>query len=67
MQNNPNYNKFVKPEGYTDLGWQITISNETYKKCFEQGHVLKEFDNSNVLSRLSCHSSVINGCGLSKG
>lgn len=68
MQRNPNAGKFVKPEGYKDLGWQVGISNVDFLKCFTAGHMdmrseyaVKEFDNSLFLHRCTdvvriCHT-----------
>jgi len=43
---NPNAKKFVLPSGYRDIGWQLTLNNEDFKKCIKAKHVRKEFDNS---------------------
>lgn len=52
-ERNPNHGKFVKPEGYTDIGWQLTKeSSEPYRNCIAQGHNnyapghWRKFDNS---------------------
>lgn len=43
---NPDYNKFVLPEGHTDLGllWNTPIKEVT--KCNELGHKKTTFNNS---------------------
>lgn len=46
FQRNPNANGFVKPSGYTDLGWQLNSTNENLKICRESNHKTREFDNS---------------------
>jgi hypothetical protein len=38
MERNPDHGKFVKPEGYTDIGWQMNDNVEAYKKCRDLGH-----------------------------
>ena len=58
---NPKHGKFVKPEGYADLGWQVHSGNcPTLKKCHEAGHELAEYDNSYRVMRgtefiYTCH------------
>jgi hypothetical protein len=52
MKYNPNGNTYTKPQGYTDLGWQLHSGNsEEVKKCHDLGHRRKEFDNSLHLHR----------------
>lgn len=52
LQINPNRNQFISPEGYKDLGWQLTFDrSEEFKKCVEAKHERKEFDNSYYLHR----------------
>ena len=47
MERNPNANKFAMPQGYTDLGWQVTSANcEIVAKCREDKHLTKNYDNS---------------------
>lgn len=56
---NPNHGKFVKPEGYTDIGWQMSLErNPEYKACYEKGHFdrtkpihTREYDNSMYMNR----------------
>ena len=65
---NPNYNKFVLPEGYKDIGWQVGIENEYKKKCHESGHTIKEgqireIDNSLFLWRCT---DVVRICDICK-
>jgi len=65
---NPNYNKFVKPDGYKDIGWQVNLDNLDKKKCYESGHNMKdgqitEFDNSLFLWRCT---DVIRLCSVCK-
>jgi hypothetical protein len=46
---NPKYGKWEKPEGYTDLGWQVHAgNNDALAKCKELGHmnIIKSYDNS---------------------
>jgi hypothetical protein len=52
MKTNPNHNTYLKPLGYTDLGWQLYSGNsEEVKKCHDLRHKRKEFDNSLYLNR----------------
>ena len=66
---NPNANKFVPPEGYTDIGWQVDINNVPRKKCYELGHTMrdgqhKEFDNSLVLYRCTDVITICSACKI---
>ena len=65
---NPNANKFILPEGYRDIGWQVNLNNPDKKKCYELGHTMKEgeireFDNS--LFKWRC-TDVIRICDICK-
>lgn len=47
MERNQNHNKFVLPEGYTNLGWQRHSGNcIEIKDALEKGYSIKSFDNS---------------------
>jgi hypothetical protein len=60
MERNPNHGKFVRPDGYIDLGWQLYSGNsQEVKACVDAGHNTKEFDNS--LHRFRC-TDVITIC-----
>lgn len=48
---NPQYNKFKKPDGYVDLGWQIESDNKVIENCCQQNHKIRTFDNSFYLNR----------------
>ena len=62
-QRNPNHGKFQVPPGYKDLGWQITVNNnEDYRKCHEQKHKLREFDNSLYMFRGTEHIYTCDEC-----
>ena len=55
LQRNPNAGKFVLPEGYEDLGWQLHSGHSSWPhimKCHELKHKKREFDNS--LYRYRC-------------
>ena len=60
-QRNPQHGKFIKPEEYRDLGWQIHVGNSKEKKaCHEAGHKPEEYDNSSFQMRgteyiYTCH------------
>lgn len=59
-ERNPNANKFICPNGYIDLGWQLHCGNsEQVKHCKHAGHKTREFDNS--LYRFRC-TDVITIC-----
>lgn len=45
-ERNPNCDKFVKPDGYTDLGWQIDPNRPERVACRNAKHRTREFDNS---------------------
>lgn len=44
---NPNADKFVLPDGYKDLGWQLHSGNsDVVKKIRDEKITVREFDNS---------------------
>ena len=44
---NPNYGQFKIQDGYTDIGWQLTIEKSPeLKKCIDAKHTVREYDNS---------------------
>lgn len=47
LEKNPNAGKFILPDGYKDLGWQLYSGNsEMVKKIFDEKIPVREFDNS---------------------
>lgn len=51
-QRNPNANKFVLPQGYKDLGWQLHSGNsEIVKEIYDNNLKVREFDNSLYMYR----------------
>lgn len=65
---NPNADKFVLPDGYRDIGWQVGPTNADKKRCHDAGHNMKdgqitEFDNSLFLMRCT---DVIRLCSVCK-
>jgi len=65
---NPQYNKFILPKGYRDIGWQVDINNFYKKKCVDNGHSIQngqltEFDNSLYLWRCT---DIITSCCICK-
>jgi hypothetical protein len=61
-QPNPNYKKFIIPVEYTDLGWQISLENQTYKNCYDLKHTRREFDNSMYLYRCTDVITICDEC-----
>lgn len=67
---NPNAGKFTLPEGYTDLGWQISPNNPAWHKCWKElGHSQKtgertEFDNSLFLNRCTDMVTICHACKI---
>ena len=60
LEKNPNAGKFVLPDGYTDLGYQVSSrNNTTVAACRAAEHITREFDNS--LYRYRC-TDVITLC-----
>ncbi len=59
---NPNHGMFVKPEGYKDLGWQVSRENELLNACVEAGHKRRQFDNSLYLFRGTEHIHICDEC-----
>lgn len=51
-ERNPNAAKFVKPDGFRDLGWQLAPSTPELVTCRTEKHRTREFDNS--LFRFRC-------------
>jgi len=49
LERNPSANKFVLPDGYEDLGWQLWTGHSQWHRlvaCRDAKHVTREFDNS---------------------
>lgn len=59
---NPNYKRFKIPEGFRDIGWQITLDNQDFKKCFDLKHNRREFDNSMHLYRCTDVITICDEC-----
>lgn len=52
LRKNPNANKFVKPSGYKDLGWQRHRREcKEIDDALNKGFKIREFDNSLYLNR----------------
>lgn len=52
FQPNPNANKWVLPDGYKDLGWQLIPENSPeMSECITLRHKKREFDNSRYKNR----------------
>jgi hypothetical protein len=45
-ERNPQYDKFLMPSGYADLGWQLSNDHPAEITCRAAGHKIREFDNS---------------------
>jgi len=63
-QRNPNHGKFQKPEGYHDIGWQMTFTNPDFTKCIEAKHHRREFDNSLYQYRASDVITICDECKI---
>lgn len=66
---NPNANKFKIPEGFRDIGWQLTLSNPDFAQCLASGHTQKsgqitEFDNSLFLNRCTDVIRICSECKI---
>ena len=63
LTRNPQGGTYKKPDGYTDLGWQVYSGNcDEIKKCQESGHKVKSFDNSIHLNRGTEHIYTCDEC-----
>lgn len=62
LERNPKANTFVKPFGYTDLGWQLNPDNQSLIKCRESKHQLREFDNSTFRYRCTDVITICDEC-----
>jgi hypothetical protein len=62
MAKNPNGGTFVLPQGYTDLGWQLSINHPAVKTCVEAGHKRTKFDNSLYLHRCTDVVTICDSC-----
>ena len=51
MNRNPSHNKFIKPKGYKDLGWQLEPDQPDWAACRKAGHKTRSFDNSMFQNR----------------
>jgi hypothetical protein len=63
IQRNPNYKKFILPEGYVDLGFAF-VNPPRVKACWEAKHKLEEFDNSLHLHRCTDVISICHECKI---
>lgn len=59
---NPNACKFQKPDGYRDLGWQLSGDNPDLLACLAAGHKRREFDNSLRLWRCTDVVTICDEC-----
>ncbi len=59
---NPNAGKFVQPEGYVMLGWQISGDRPELKACMDSNHKTREFDNSGYLWRCTDVVTICDEC-----
>lgn len=66
LQPNPNANKFVLPEGYRDIGWQMTLENPDYAACVvaHQWKDRREFDNSTFRNRCTDVITICDTCKI---
>ena len=47
-RNNPKgLERYLEDEGYKNLGWQIGIENQDYKKCLDLGHFNHSWNDPN--------------------
>lgn len=59
---NPNANKFIPPDGYKNIGWQIRGTEPEVVLCRELKHKTKEFDNSNFMMRCTDIVTICDEC-----
>lgn len=59
---NPNYNKFILPEGYTNIGWQVSGNEPELVACRELKHKTREFDNSLRIMRCTDVITICDEC-----
>lgn len=61
-ERNPNANTFVRPAGFTDLGWQLNWEAPELVRCREAGHKTRSFDNSLFKNRCSDIITICDEC-----
>jgi len=65
LERNSNADKWQLPSGYKDLGWQLHKGNsEEIKKCHDNGHKRREFDNSLYQYRCTDVVYICNECKM---
>lgn len=65
LQRNPNYNKFILPDGYRDIGWQLTLEGSPdFAKCIKSKHRAREFDNSLFINRCTDVIRICDECKI---
>lgn len=63
---NPDYKKFKAPDGYKDIGWQLTLENspQEFKDHYAQKHQSREFDNSMYMNRCTDVIRICDTCKM---
>ena len=64
LYKNPNAGKFQRPEGYRDIGWQMSENNKEYMACINAKHKRREFDNSSYQSHCTNMITICDECKI---
>lgn len=59
---NPNAGKFVLPEGFKDIGWQLRGNEPELVECRSKSHKTREFDNSQFQYRCTDVVTICDEC-----